>query len=457
MSRARSPAMRILFLAHNHPHLQPGGTETFAHGLFRALRDRHGAEGLFLAAVTDLLRERKPGTLLQAVGDAPDEMLVSLGTFDRFFLAQGDVYGLAEIAPLVARLRPDIVHLHHPLLFGLEGIDVVRRAVPRGTAMIATLHDYFALCAREGQLLTADGRLCHGPSPDACRRNCFPDRPAIDLTLRNLAIRDAFRAFDRLIAPSRFLRDRFVAAGWEAERITVLPNAVAAAEPAPHREAGPEGRRDRFAVFGNVNRFKGTLVALAASARLSREGVAHRLAVHGGTAYQSEEFMREFAAALAAAPDALHRGPYAAAELPARMRGADWVVVPSIWWENAPLVVLEAFRHRRPVICGDVGGMAELVRDGVDGLHAPVGDPASLAATMRRAAEEPGLWDRLVANIRPPPDHDDAARQHLALYQEVCAQRRRPRGRTVTSTPLREAAIRSPGHVLRARADAARA
>lgn len=437
--------MRILFLVHNHPYLQPGGTEAFAHGLFRALRDRFGAEGLFLAAVTDLLRERKPGTLLQAVGDAADEMLVSLDSFDRFFLAQGDVYGLAELAPLVARLRPDIVHLHHPLLFGLEGIDLIRRAAPRGAAMVATLHDYFALCAREGQLLTAEGRLCHRPSSDACRR-CFPDRPAVDLALRGLAIRDAFRAFDRLIAPSRFLRDRFVAAGWDAERIAVLPNAVAAAEPAPHRALGPGGRRDRFAVFGNVNRFKGTLVALEASARLSRAGVAHGLAVHGGTAYQSDDFLREFAAVLAAAPDALHRGPYGAEELAARMRDADWVVVPSIWWENAPLVVLEAFRHRRPVICGDVGGMAELVRDGVDGLHAPVNDPAGLAATMRRAAEEPGLWDRLVANIRPPPDHAAAARQHLALYREECARRRRHR----RAAPARagEAAPRSPDLVL---------
>ena len=59
--------MRILFVLHNHPSLQPGGTEVFAHGLFRALRDRHGAEGLFLAGTTGALvlwlaaRERRAG------------------------------------------------------------------------------------------------------------------------------------------------------------------------------------------------------------------------------------------------------------------------------------------------------------------------------------------------------------------------------------------------------------
>jgi glycosyltransferase involved in cell wall biosynthesis len=417
--------MRILFLTHNHPALQPGGTEAFALGLFRALREVPGVDGLFLAGTTALLRERRPGTLLQAAGDAPDEMLVSLDHFDRFFLSQGDVYGLAALRPVIDRLDPDVVHLHHPLLWGIEGIDGIRRAAPRA-ALVATLHDYFALCPREGQLLTTEGRLCLGPAPDACRR-CFPDRPGADFALRDLGLRGAFAAFDALVSPSDFLRGRFAAAGWDAGRIRLLRNAVAAAPAAPHRDA-PDGRRDRFAVFGNVNRFKGTLVALGASARLSRSGVAHGLAVHGGTAWQSEGFLAEFAAALAAAPQATHHGGYAPADLAARIAAADWVVVPSIWWENAPLVILEAFRHRRPVICGDAGGMAEAVRDGVDGLYAPVNDAAGLATAMRRAAETPGLWQRLVAGIRPPPDFAAAAAEHLALYRDLAPGRRTRRG-----------------------------
>ena len=408
--------MRVLFVVHNHPALQPGGTEAFALGLFRALRDSNAADGLFLAGVTALQRERRPGTLLQAAGEAADEMLVSLDHFDRFYLSQGDVYGLASLAPMIERLAPDIVHLHHPLLWGMEGIDMLRCAAPRA-AMVATLHDYFCLCPREGQLLAVDGRLCHGPSADACRR-CLPDRPAGDFVLRDLGIRSAFTGFDALISPSRFLRDRFAAAGWDADRIHVLRNAVDVAAPAPHRDA-PDGRRDRFAVFGNVNRFKGTLVALHASARLSRDSAAHGLAIHGGTAWQSEAFLAEFSAALAAAPEAVHHGAYGPGDIAARIATADWVVVPSIWWENAPLVVLEAFRHRRPVICGGVGGMAEAVRDGVDGLHAPIGSPAGLAAVMQRAMETPGLWDRLVSQIAAPPDFDAAAAEHIAFYRTL--------------------------------------
>jgi glycosyltransferase involved in cell wall biosynthesis len=428
-------AMRILVLTHNHPRLQPGGTETFALGLFRALRDAAGAQGLFLAGTTGHLRPRRPGTLLQAAGDAPDEMLVSLDHFDRFYLSQHDVYGLASLMPMIAQLAPEVIHLHHPLLWGLEGIDMLRQAAPRA-AMVATLHDYFALCAREGQLLTAEGRLCQGPSPDACRR-CLPGHEGSDFTLRDIGIRGAFAAFDALVAPSAFLRDRFVAAGWDAGRLRILRNAVAAAEPAPPRPA-PDGRRDRFAVFGNVNRFKGTLVALGASARLSAERVAHRLDIHGDARWADDAFRAELDAAVAAAPAASHRGGYAPEELRRRIAAADWVVVPSIWWENAPLVVLEAFRHGRPVICGDVGGMAEAVRDGIDGLHAPVGDPAALAAILRHAIETPGLWERLRAGITPPPDLAAAAAEHLTLYRELATLQER---RTPRAAPARIPAV----------------
>jgi glycosyltransferase involved in cell wall biosynthesis len=82
-------------------------------------------------------------------------------------------------------------------------------------------------------------------------------------------------------------------------------------------------------------------------------------------------------------------------------------------------VIQEAFLHRRPVICGEIGGMAEMVRDGVDGLHAPVGDPAGLAQVMRRAIETEGLWETLAGNTRPPLTIEAAARRHLEVYRDT--------------------------------------
>jgi len=435
--------MNVLFLCHSHPELQPGGTEAFSRALFRELRDHQGIEGTFLAATTQTLRRRNPGTLLQAApGGAVDELLVSLDRFDRFFLSQPDIYGLAaSLPPLVERVRPDVIHVHHPLLFGTETIDLLRRIAPKAV-LVATLHDYFAICPREGLLLTADGRLCNGPSPDRCRTNCFSERNSVDLTMRALSVRGAFKAFDGLVAPSRFLRERFLAAGWEDSRIVLLHNGVHLPSPVPHR-AAPDGRRDRFAFFGHINRFKGSLVALAASARVSAAFVPHTLALHGGTAHQPKAFLEEFDLALGEARDADYRGPYGSADLPMRMASADWIVVPSVWWENAPLVIMEAFAHRRPVICSGIGGMAELVRDGVNGLHAPVNDPEGLAAVMRRAATSSGLWDKLVDGIEPPRGIAVAAEEHMELYRTLSARKRRaPRAAS------RAAASRTPGRAM---------
>jgi len=411
--------MRVLFLCHNHPALQAGGTEVFARNLFRALRDLHGAEGLFLAAVTSTHRESLPGTTVQAVGDAHDEMLVWLDHFDRFFLTQPDTYGLATLRPMVEALAPDIIHVHHTLQLGIEMIEMLRRAAPRAK-LVFTAHDFFPICAQEGQLLTTDGRLCPGPSLDACLR-CFPGRPSVDFVMRDLQMRDVLADFSRILVPSEFARGRYIAAGWAPERFCVMPNGVPALPPAPHRPAA-DGRRDRFGFFGHINRFKGSLMLLRASRHLSDRGVEHRISLNGGAAYQSEAFMEEFNIDLAAAPAANYRGSYTAEELAGLMAQVDWVVIPSIWWENAPLVVLEAFRHRRPVICSGVGGTAEMIRDGVDGLHAPVKDPQGLAEVMLRAIDEAGLWQRLVDGIAPPLSVADAAAQHITLYQAAMAE-----------------------------------
>lgn len=409
--------MRVLFLLHAHPDLQAGGTEIFARDLFRALRRDQGVEGLFLAGTAPHQRPQSLGTPFQTVGHEPDELLLWSGGFDPFFISQIDLHGVAPaFAALLTELQPDIVHIHHLMTLGVEAVGLIRRVLPRAR-IVMTLHDYYAICANDGQMVTTAGALCHAASPDACHR-CFPDRGLTDFRLRDLHIRGALAQIDHFVAPSRFLRDRYVAWGLPAARISVLPNGLPAAGPAPARMTT---RRDRFAFFGHINRFKGATVALDPSARLSRDGVEHALALHGGTDHQAPDTLARFDIARAAAPDARHFGAYRRTDMPGLVGAADWVVFPSEWWENAPLVINKALQHRRPVICSAIGGAAELVQDGVNGLHFPVGDAGALAATMRRAIDEPGLWDRLVDGIVPPASIEDAAARHRALYDELLA------------------------------------
>ena len=406
---------RILFVCHNHPSFHPGGTEIFAHDLFRHMKDVDGVEAMFLACTNKVHRDQKPGTNFQTVGRSADELILWAGHFDRFYQSQIDLHGIVpDLSAFLQSFRPDVVHIHHTLLLGIEMLFLIRRVLPK-VRIVYTLHDYYPICANDGQMVTTDGhQLCTGASPDACHR-CFPDRTPDKFVLREKHLKSMMSLVDQFISPSEFLRDRYVAWGLPADRITVLRNGRPAVEAASPRAAK---RRNVFGYFGNLSPYKGIRVALKAVALLK----GFSLQIHGGMPFQTDAFKAEIDGAIAASGGSVtHHGPYRRTEMARLLAGVDWVIVPSIWWENAPLVIQEAFQQRRPVICSDIGGMAESVTDGHDGLHFRTGDPADLARVMNRALVEVGLWQRLSANIPAVPTVADAASAHRSLYDSLTA------------------------------------
>jgi glycosyltransferase involved in cell wall biosynthesis len=406
---------RILVVAHNHPSLHPGGTEIFAHDLSQAYREQ-GCEVLFLGATNAMHRGPHPGTALQAIGE---DVVLWSAHYDRFHMSQIDHYGtLQDLATLLEEFRPDVIHVHHLVLIGAEFLTLARRLLPQA-AIVMTLHDYYPICHHDGLMVRpGDRQRCNGSSPSACH-GCFPEIGSDRFLLRERFIKTHLAAVDRFVAPSRFLRQRYVDWGLASERIEVIANARPAQEAAPHRQA--KGCRTSFGYFGNLNPWKGVLPLLQAAQLLRASGETEfSLRIHGGAPFQSEAFTTAFDAALAGAEGVVtHCGPYSRDEVPGLMAEIDWVVMPSIWWENAPLVIQEAFQHRRPPIVSAIGGMAEMVRDEIDGLHVRPGDPVALARTLRRAMEEAGLWQRLVHGVAEQPTLADCAGRHLALFDDL--------------------------------------
>ena len=403
--------MRLLFLTHSHPELQAGGTEIFARDLFRAHRES-GHTGTFVAGATPRQRSASPGTAFQVVGEYSDEVLVRTGGFDQFFLSQTDLYGFSRsFAQLLDEEQPEIVHIHHLLNLGVEILSLIRRHAP-SAKIVMTLHDYYPICANEGQLLTTSGVLCSRAQPDHCLK-CFSDRTLTEFKLRELHIRRAFDQVDHFIAPSKFLKQKFVEWGLADGIISVIPNGLPCAEAASVRSSQ---RRDRFAFFGHINGFKGATTVVEASSILSDQNCSHQLSVFGGSEFQSEQVKVKFAEACESAPDSTYHGPYRRSEFKRLIEWADWVVFPSLWWENAPLVISEALQHQRPVICSNVGGSVELIQDGVNGLHFRLGDACALADIMKRGIEERGLWQRLVEGIKETRTIQASAQAYQDVY-----------------------------------------
>ena len=403
---------RVLVVSHGHPDLSKGGAEVAAYNLFRGLRDK-GAEALFLARVD---QPSHGGSTFSA--RAPNELLFHTGMRDffNFRIAQAE-HAWRDFRDLLERFRPDVIHFHHYVHLGLELISVARATCP-SACIAVTLHEYLALCNNNGQMVKTDGTLCHASTPFDCAR-CFTNHSPADFFLRNQLIKNAFRAVDLFVAPSAFLKDRYVKWGLEEERIVILENGHAAVEPPCPRPLGEHGVRGRFAYFGQMNPYKGIDVLLKAFSMLDEETreVVH-LDIYGANlSNQAPEFREPVEALLESLDDVVTmHGPYKHEELGTLMANVDWVVMPSTWWENSPMVIQEAFSYRRPVICADIGGMAEKVSHGVNGIHFRSRSARNLADTVRRASSDEQLWNQLVTGITPPPTVEAITDAHLDRY-----------------------------------------
>jgi len=208
-----------------------------------------------------------------------------------------------------------------------------------------------------------------------------------------------------------------------AWQIAVLDNASPETRPPPRPLAAGE-RRAVFGFFGQINPYKGLLQLLSAFVLLDRFSPAAtrdlRLVVHGANLELNHpQFVEAIKQLLARSAQRVHfAGPYHSRDQYNLMAAIDWVVVPSVWWENSPLVIEEALAHRRPVICSNIGGMAEKVRPGKDGYHFALGNPFELASLLVRLAADEGVWDQLQSTIRVPTPIDVAVSQHLRLYHD---------------------------------------
>ncbi|NBC33508.1 MAG: glycosyltransferase [Alphaproteobacteria bacterium] len=423
--------MKILHIAHNHPDYHAGGTEIIAKSLSEEMKGRPQSSAVFLGAALPKYRSGNAGTPFLADDRQRGDPVITGAGFERLILSQRDARGVIHpFRDLLEAEKPDVVHFHHFLLLGMELLNVVRRTLPHA-AIVVTLHDYYLMCHNDGLMIrTETERLCDQSTPARCAA-CFPKIGLANFRLRELFIKHALSQVDAFVAPSLFLLDRFAAWGLDRSRLTHIPNGYPVVtgetnDPPIGPETTGAGRKPViFGFFGHLNHAKGVLVVLEAMRLLRAAGFqAATLRLHGSDTYADEATRSRIAELAGQAGEAVERlGPYERDEVSDLMADVDWIVMSSIWWENDPLVLNEAFLTGRPVICSGIGGMKEKVRDGVDGLHARPNDPRSWAAAMRRALEEPELGPRLSGNRPAVPTISDCADQYFALYEKVLKER----------------------------------
>jgi glycosyltransferase involved in cell wall biosynthesis len=419
-----SPPLRVLIASHSHPEVSNGGAEIAAFRLFGELQARDDCKTWFLGCDRKLGAERAGVVLSQPYGD--DQYIYCTGGFDWFKFANLDTNFRGEFERLLLELAPDVVHFHHYINFGVEVFQHLKRVLP-DCKIVLTLHEYLAICHHYGQMITKNHRtLCYQSSPARCQ-DCFPEFGKSDFFLRKLYIERYFDLVDVFVSPSQFLADRFIAWGVAPEKMRVLENLTAPAlRPAARNTADDAPLRIGF--FGQLSPLKGIGVVFDAAKFMDKDDYDRvGIEIYGDYRAQPPEFQTEFLEHLAGAgSNIVFNGPYDRERVNALMQSVDAVLVPSVWWENSPVVIQEALRNYRPVICSDIGGMAEKVRDGVDGFHFPVGNAMALSRLLRRLGDDRSILAGMTARMSGQPALETTIDDFMALYRATTGADKAP-------------------------------
>jgi glycosyltransferase involved in cell wall biosynthesis len=407
----RSP--RILQIAHNHPMFHAGGTELTALALHRQARAEE-IDSWFLGALDNTQVKPNQGSQMIGLSEDGRESALFAEDFSRFSLSQEDFFGFQrEFQHYLRWLKPDAVHLHHVLNFGLEALHVIRNTLP-GARIVATLHDYYLICANNGQLFKHDVMArCRGPALHDCLL-CVPQATANNFSMRHLDISNALGLVNHLVSPSHFLKTMFEGRFEKAPPITVIENGYIGEEQAVASTRVASGPVV-FGYFGNISAVKGLPDLLTAADILMQRGVeGFRIRVHGAQLFEDKPLTDRMSLARQRLGHRIaFSGAYQGDMTGQLMSGVDCVVFPSIWWENAPLVIYEALYHRRPVIAYPHGGAPEILRRHGGGVFPRASDPEAMADAMQAVIEDPS---KLAVEIAPVPTRADLFNAYRSLY-----------------------------------------
>lgn len=413
---AAEPAskMKIVMLSHMDPRLSRGGAEIAAMQLFEQLSRGQDMETWFISAAPGKIERREGVVFGQPFDDR--SYVYAGGAYDHFIHANMDPAFFDHARRLFTEIDPDVVHFHHYANFGVEIFSLVRQVCPNAK-IVLTLHEFLAICHHYGQMVKKGSfALCKASGALECS-TCFPEKTPRDFFLRKSYIQRYFRDVDQFIAPSEFLAQRYIDWGIEPGKISVIENGSLKVEPRSRSPRAGEEAVLRLGFFGQISKLKGINVVIDAARMLSESKAPVRIELHGDYSSQPEEFQADFLKRIETVSDNIqYYGPYENEDVADLMARVDAVLVPSIWWENSPLVIQEALAQGCPVICSDIGGMKEKVQPGRDGFHFRAGSAAALAELLTRLAADRSLLDSMRSTVTVPPTVRETAERTLACY-----------------------------------------
>lgn len=284
-----------------------------------------------------------------------------------------------SLAKLIKDFQPDIIHVHN--IYHQLSPSVLDAAREAKVPVVMTLHDYKLICPNY-QLLN-HGQVCEkcldGNFWHCFQEKCFKDSRSQSFLASLEAVlhkrwQTYWRGVDLFIAPSQFMADKCQAAGWPKDRFRVLIN------PVPELPAGQRQAAGYFLYAGRLSNEKGVDVLLKALA-----GSSYKLKIAGRG--PQENALRQLAKDLKLSEQVDFLGQQGREQLAKLLDGAIALTVPSIWYENMPLNILEALGRGCPVVASRIGGIPEIINNQINGWLAEPGDSKSWLAALELASQ----------------------------------------------------------------------
>jgi glycosyltransferase involved in cell wall biosynthesis len=308
-----------------------------------------------------------------------------------------------RVRAAVVAYRPEVVHVHNT--FPAASPSVYAAAAACDVPVIQTLHNYRFVCPsatafRDGRACTdCVGRWVPWPAVvHSCVRHSHRQSGVAAATITFHRARGTFsRGINSYIALTSFQRHVMIEGGLPAERIRVIPNFL---EPDPG-----EGGERRFGVLylGRLAEEKGIARLLLAAAE-----------VPGAVRVAGDGPLAPSVLAASATGNIEYLGRIGRSAVQKELQRALAMVLPSLWFECFPVVVVEAFAAGTPIIASRIGSLAELIEDGVTGLLASPQEPNELADRIRWASDHPEEMRRMGSSARQRYEMNYRGTNHLA-------------------------------------------
>jgi glycosyltransferase involved in cell wall biosynthesis len=440
--------MRVINVPFTFAPDPPGGTEVFVASISQEL------QGLGVNVIVAAPSEKSCSYTVDGLEVRRFAALSEINDISQLY-GMGDSLAAAEFATILDQEKPDIVHLH--AFTAAVSLRLVRVAKKRGIPVVFTYHTPTVSCQRGTLMLWGktfcDGRLvvdrCAGctlnglgvPQIPAAALGRLP--PILGRWLRDLGLQGglwtairtpeligmrhaAFRQMvdevDRIVAVCNWVYELLLLNDVSRSKVSISRQGVcwtAVQQPVPTSSSiGQNSREIRLVFVGRIDPMKGLNVLIAALRMVPTLDIS--LDVYGIVQSAAAfEYEKKMVALSSGDPRITFHGPIPSADVVERLRHYDLMVVPSQWMETGPMVVLEAFAAGIPVLGSNLGGISEVVRDGIDGLLIEPGSVERWADALRRLAEDPKLRLQLKSGVRPPRSGLDAASDMLALYNSI--------------------------------------